>query len=68
MWVLFKNIEVNADKKWKLLKVIVPDLTGVAQLAGVLSHKQKGCWFDFRSGHIPRLQVRSLIGAHTGSN
>ena len=33
-------------------------LAAVAQLVGVSSCKLKGCGFDPRSGHIPRLWVR----------
>ena len=38
----------------------------MAQLVGVLSlsHRLKGHRFDSWSGHIPRLQVRSLVGMH----
>ena len=28
----------------------------------------KGCRFDSQSGHIPRLQVQSPVGVHTGGN
>ena len=38
----------------------------VAALAGALSHTPKGCGFDSQSGHMPRLWVRSLVGACTG--
>ena len=38
----------------------------VAHLFGVSSPTPKGCGFNYRSGHIPRLQIRSLVGAHTG--
>ena len=34
----------------------------MAQLVGVLSYTTKVCRFDSWSGHIPRLQVRSLVG------
>ena len=28
----------------------------------------KRLWVQFQSGHIPRLRVQSLVGAHMGSN
>ena len=31
-------------------------------VVGVLSHRPKGCRFNFRSGHIPRLWVCSPVG------
>ena len=31
------------------------------------SHIPKRLWVQF-PGHIPRLQVQSLVGAHTGDN
>ena len=34
----------------------------VAQVVGASSHDLKGHEFDSWSGHIPRLQVRSLVG------
>ena len=37
-------------------------LAGVAQLVGALSYTQKGWGFDFPSGHMPGLQVRSHGG------
>ena len=40
----------------------------MVQLVGAPSHTPKGCGFDFYSGHIPRLQVQSLVGACTGGN
>ena len=43
---------------------IAPSCPGqVAQLVGVSSCTSKGFWFDPRSGHIPRLRVRSPVGA-----
>ena len=38
----------------------------VAQLVWVLSRAPKVCRFSSRSGHIPRSQVWSLVGVHTG--
>ena len=35
---------------------------------GALSYTLKVCRFDSRSGHIPRLQVQSLVGACMGGN
>ena len=40
--------------------------TGVAQ--GASSHKVKGPWFDFQSGHMPRLQVWPVDEAHARGN
>ena len=40
----------------------------VAQLVGVPSSTLKGCGFDPGSGNTPGLQIRSLVGAHTGGN
>ena len=40
----------------------------VAELVGGLSHAPKGCWFSSWSGHIPRLQVRSLAKTGMGGN
>ena len=37
-------------------------LAGVAQLVEALSHTPKGCGFDSRSGHMPRLGAQSPIG------
>ena len=37
---------------------------GVYQLVEALHHVAKGCRFDFRLGHIPRLQVQFLIEAN----
>ena len=39
-------------------------MASVAQLVGVPSHTQKGYGFDSQSGHIPRLQVQSLVWVH----
>ena len=50
------------------LKTYLPALAGVAQLDGVSSCKLK-CWgSDSRSGHMPRLRVLSLVGAHGRCN
>ena len=38
-------------------------LAGVAQLVGASSHRLKGRRFDSWSGHTPRLQVWSQVGA-----
>ena len=40
----------------------------MAQLVEAPSRTPKGCGFAPQSGHIPRLQVQSLVGAGTGSN
>ena len=40
----------------------------MAQLAGASSYTPKDEGFESRSGHIPRLQVRSPVGAHVESN
>ena len=37
----------------------------VVQLVGPLFCTPKGCGFDSQSGHIPRLQVQSLVRAHS---
>ena len=39
-------------------------LAGVAQLVGASSSKPKGLGFNSQSGHLPRLRVRSPVGAH----
>ena len=51
-----------------LIKITKDDLATVAQLVGVLSSRQKGHEFDFRSGHMPGLQVWSLVGVHMRCN
>ena len=43
-------------------------LAAVAQLVAVPSHTPKGCRFDSRSGHLPRLQVWSLVGLQMEGN
>ena len=43
-------------------------LNNVAQLDGALTCKSKGRGFDSLSGHMPRLQVWSPVGVHTGGN
>ena len=40
----------------------------VAQLTGASFCAPKCCVYDSPSGHIPRLQVRSLVRVHTGGN
>ena len=40
----------------------------MAWLVGVPFHTPKVLGFGSVSGHVPRLQVWSLVGAHTGSN
>ena len=40
----------------------------VALLIGTSSHTPKGCEFYPQLGHIPRLQVQSPVGQHTGGN
>ena len=40
----------------------------VAQLVGASFGTPKGCGFDSRSGHIPRLWVQFLVGACTRGN
>ena len=40
-------------------------LASVAWLVRALSHKLEGRRFDSPSGYVPRLQVRSPVGAHT---
>ena len=44
------------------------DLVGVPQLVGESSYKPKSHMFDSQSGHIPRLWVWSLVGAHMRGN
>ena len=39
-------------------------LAGVAQLVGAAAGALKGRGFDSWSGHVPGLQVQSLVGAH----
>lgn len=43
-------------------------MVSVGQLAGVLSYKPKARGFDSGSGHMSRLQVWGLVGAHVKSN
>ena len=55
------------------LDVVLPKepivvLTSVAQLVGASSCKPKGCGFNSWPQHMPRLQVQSLTGEHTGGN
>ena len=50
---------------YQLIKTIHLALAGVAHLVGASSHKLKRHRFSSWSGHIPRLQVRSLVGALT---
>lgn len=52
----------NVKQKYKLT------LAGVAQLVGVLSYALGDCGFDFQSGHLHRLLVQSLLGAHMGGH
>ena len=40
-------------------------LTGMAQLVGASSHRLKDCGSNSQLGHIPRLWVRSSVGACT---
>ena len=44
------------------LILIYVALAGVAQLVGESSCTLKGCWFDSRSGYIPKLQVQGMHG------
>ena len=50
-------------KKQIVVKITHCALTGSVGWAS--SCKAKGHWFDFPSGHMPRLRVWSPIGAHT---
>ena len=69
-----EKIEVlSREKNYKenLMELLEPKkkLSGpgqVAQLVGAFSRITKGCRFDSQSGHIPRLRVQSLFGAHMG--
>ena len=40
----------------------------MAHSVGVSSYKLKGCGFDPCSGHTLKLQVQSLVGAHSEGN
>ena len=40
----------------------------LAQLFGAMSHPPKGCGFDSQLGHIPRLQIWSLVCVYMGGN
>ena len=56
----------NKVNKWNAysntaLKNNKTALTGVAQWVGH-SPQTKGCQFDSRSGHMPGLRARSLVG------
>ena len=57
-----KLIVIHVNQKWRCT------LAGVAQLVGASSCKLEGCRFDSRSGHMPRLQVWSPVGARTRGN
>ena len=50
------------------VKMETAALAGVVQLIGRWSHKLKGHRLDSQSGHIPGLQVWSLVWAHTRGN
>ena len=43
-------------------------LASMAQLVGALFHKPKSCRFNSQSGHMPGLQVRSLVWARMRGN
>ena len=60
IYTLFFRSFLSSQKTWAL--------ASMAQLFGVSSCKPKGHGFNSQSGHIPRLWVRSLVGAHTGGN
>ena len=53
------NLFVSLDLKWVSSS---PDL--VAWLVGVSSCVPKDCGFNLWSGHIPRLQIQSLVGVY----
>ena len=62
------NTQKRYMKLWKLavaFKIIVHSPGQVAQLAEVLSHAPKGCWFNPQSEHIPKLWIWSPVGVHT---
>ena len=48
--------------------IIQPSPGQVALFVGVLSTTPKVYGFDLRSGHMPGLQVQSLVRAHMGGN
>lgn len=48
--------------------IMIIALAGVAQLARESLCAPKGCEFNSGSGHIYRLQVRSLLGVCMGGN
>ena len=67
----YKGIDVLSHIKLaKITKVYLrpdwwvssPDWWGPGSIGWVSSHKPKGHWFDFHSGHMPGLQARSLVG------
>ena len=43
-------------------------LAYVDLLVGALTHNPKGCGFDSRSGHMPRVQARSQVRVCAGDN
>ena len=57
-----------SERKKKILKIELGALAGLVQLVRVLFHKLKGHEFDDWSGHMPRLQVRSSVGARARGN
>ena len=57
---------------WNALKILIKSILSrpgcVAQLVGALFLAPNDCPFDFRSGHIPGLQVWPLAVACMGGN
>ena len=64
--LMFCEFSLRAGARILSGKMDSSALAGVAQLAGASSRRPKGCGFDFLSGHIPRLWVRSPVGVRTG--
>ena len=52
----------------RIIKTSLLALASVAQLVGALSCEPKGCSFNSWLGHIPRLQVQSLVRVHVGGS
>ena len=70
MWlvaIILNSEDLQTSLMTSLLKIF-PCPGRVAHLVGASCCTPKGCWFDPQSGHIPRWQVWSLVGACTGGN
>ena len=69
-----RNSEHNLELVWPgrtwqgYFSLGVLEETGSDRLVGASSRRLKGCWFNSWPGHMPRLQVWSLVEIHTKGN